>query len=127
MRAKVYHPTCEEYTSCLQRGGLPVYSGTVMQRGYGIGGIFKGLASFLIPLLPGLGKAVAKTAIRVVNDKMSGVPLSQSIKRRSMATGKSMILNAISNRKPSAQRRRNKRPSSRRNSGIRSTDAFGAI
>ena len=127
MRAKVYHPTCEEYTSCLQRGGLPVYSGTVMQRGYGIGGIFKGLASFLIPLLPGLGKAVVKTAIRVVNDKMPGVPLSQSIKRRSMATGKSMILNAISNRKPSAQRRRNKRPSSRRNSGIRSTDAFGAI
>ena len=74
MRAKIYHPTCEEYTSCLQRGGLPVYSGTVMQRGYGIGGIFKGLSSFLITLLPSLGKAVAKTAIRVVNDRMSGVP-----------------------------------------------------
>ena len=125
MRSKVYHPSCDEYTTCLQRGGSPAYAGTVMQRGYGIGGIVKGLTSSLIPLLPKFGKAAATTAVGICSDKMSGIRLSKSIKKRSVDTGRSMIMNALSN-KPT-RKRRNKRPSARHVKRIRSTDAFGSI
>ena len=75
MKSKIYHTSCEEYMTCLQRGGSPFYSGSVMQRGYGIGGLFKGIDTTLLPLLPKIGKFVGKTALGVVSDKLSGVPL----------------------------------------------------
>ena len=59
---KVSFSTCGQYVECLQSGsGMPVYSGTIMQRGYGVGGLFRRLASGLLPLLPIIGKAVAST------------------------------------------------------------------
>ena len=72
---EVSFPTCDQYVECLQSGsGIPVYSGTIQQRGYGVGGLFRRLASGLLPLLPRIGKAVASTALGVVSDKMRGVP-----------------------------------------------------
>ena len=128
MKYSVPHPLCEEYTACLQRGGMPVYSGSVMQRGYGLGGLFKGLATSLIPLLPKVGKFVAKTAMDVVGDKMAGIPISKSIKKRTTTAGKKMLLNAISNT-PSQRStiKRNKRRRVKSNKRIRATDAFGTI
>ena len=59
---EVYFPTCDQYVKCLQSGsGMPVYSGTIMQRGCGVGGLFRRLASGLLPLLPRIGKAVVST------------------------------------------------------------------
>ena len=69
-----YFPTCDQYVACLQSGSeIPVYSETIMQIGYGVGGLFRRLASGLMPLLPRLGKAVSSTALGVVSDKMRGV------------------------------------------------------
>lgn len=112
-------PTFEDYCACLQRGGgIPVYSGTVLQRGYGIGGIFRGLANGLIPLLPKIGKIVGKTALAVAADKMSGVPFSKSLKNRGLETGKRLLSDAVKNKQ-----KRTRKPVKR----IRKTDAFGAI
>ena len=74
---------------CLQSGsGIPVYSGTIMQGGYGVGGLFICLTSGLLPLLPRLGKAVASPAIGVVSDKMRGVPLSEALMNRGLESVK---------------------------------------
>ena len=48
---EVAYPMCDEYEACLQSGsGIPVYSETIMQRGYDVGGLFRRLASGLLPL-----------------------------------------------------------------------------
>ena len=51
-----------------------------MQRGYGIGGLFRGLATSLLPLLPKVEKFVAKTALGVAADKFTAIPTSKSLK-----------------------------------------------
>ena len=99
---EVYFPTCDQYVECLQSGsGIPVYSGTIMQRGYGVGGLFRRLASGLLPLLPRIGKAVASTALGVVSDKMRGVPLSEALKKRGLEAGKKLLFN----RKPAKRKK----------------------
>ena len=130
MKSKIYHPSCEEYTACLQRGGSPFYNGSVMQRGYGIGGLFKGIATTLLPLLPKIGKFVGKTALGVVSDKLSGVPLSKSVKKRSVLAGKKLLLNALSNGPHTTNNntlKRNKRKRTRVTKRIRTVDAFGTV
>ena len=78
----VSFPTCDQYVACLRSGsGIPMYSGTSMQRGYGVGRLFRRVANGLLPLLPRIGKAVASTALGVVSDTMRGVPLSEALKK----------------------------------------------
>ena len=128
MKVKVYHPSCDDYMACLQRGGGPYYGGSIMQRGYGIGGLFRGLATTLLPLLPKVGKFVAKTALGVASDKLAGIPLSKSVKRRSTAAGKKLIMNALSNTaRPKPAAKRNKRRKTTGAKRIRTTDAFGTV
>ena len=128
MKTKAYHPSCDDYVTCLQKGGGPHYSGSVMQRGYGIGGLFRGLASTLIPLLPKVGKFVAKTALGVASDKLAGVPLSKSVKKRATTARKKLVLNALSNTPRSAPaKKRNKRSRAGSVKRIRTTDAFGTV
>ena len=92
--SEVYFPTCDQYVACLQSGsGIPVYSGTIMQRGYGVGGLLRRLASGLLPLLRRIGKHVASTALRVARDKMRGVPLSDALKKRGLEAGKKLLFN----------------------------------
>ena len=85
-------PTCNQCVACLQSGrGIPGYSGTIMQRGYGVGRLFRRLASGLLPLLPIIGKAVASTALGVVSDKMRGIPLSEASKKRGLEDSKKNV------------------------------------
>ena len=128
MKTKVYHPSCDDYMTCLQRGGGPYYGGSVMQRGYGIGGLFRGLATTLLPLLPKVGKFVAKTALGVASDKLAGIPLTKSVKRRSTAAGKKLIMNALTNTvplKPAVKKNKRRRATGVKR--IRTTDAFGTV
>ena len=121
---EVSFPTCDQYVECLQSGsGIPVYSGTIMQRGYGVGGLFRGLASDLLPLLPRIGKAVASTALGVVSDKMRGVPLSEALKKRGLEAGKKLLFN----RKPAKRKKTVKRRTHTVNKRIRKSDVFGSI
>ena len=121
---EVYFPTCDQYVECLQSGsGIPVYSGIIMQRGYGVGGLFRRLASGLLPLLPRIGKAVASTALGVVSDKMRGVPLSEALKKRGLEAGKKLLFN----RKPAKRKKSVKRRTRTVNKRIRKSDVFGSI
>ena len=121
---EVSFPTCDQYVECLQSGsGIPVYSGTIMQRGYGVGGLFRRLASGLLPLLPRIGKAVASTALGVVSDKMRGVPLSEALKKRGLEAGKKLLFN----RKPAKRKKTVKRRTRTVNKRIRKSDVFGSI
>ena len=113
---EVSFPTCDQYVECLQSGsGIPVYSGTRMRRGYGVGGLFRRLASGLLPLLPRIGKAVASTALVVVSDKMRGVPLSEALKKRGLEAGQKLLFN----RKPAKRKENVKRRTRTVNKRIR--------
>ena len=121
---EVSFPTCDQYVECLQSGsGIPVYSGTILQRGYGVGGLFRRLASGLLPLLPRIGKAVASTALGVVSDKMRGVPLSEALKKRGLEAGKKLLFN----RKPAKRKKTVKRRTRTVNKRIRKSDVFVSI
>ena len=53
----------------LQRGGnLPFYHGPVLQRGYGIGSIFKRVARSVVPSLKEIGKSTLTTGLEVLQE-----------------------------------------------------------
>ena len=121
---EVSFPTCDQYVECLQSGsGIPVYSGTIMQRGYGVGRLCRRLASGLLPLLPRIRKAVASTALGVMSDKMRGVPLSEALKKRGLEADKKLLFN----RKPAKRKKTVKRRTRTVNKRIRKSDVFGSI
>ena len=66
--------------------GLPAYHGIVMQRGYGLGGFFRGLVRAVAPHvkqgLKKVGKKALKTGLQVISDVSEGQNLKQSLKRR---------------------------------------------
>lgn len=66
--------------------GLPFYSGSRIQSGYGLGSILGGLLRSAVPLLkPALktvGREVARSGVDVVKDVMQGQSLKQAAKRR---------------------------------------------
>ena len=99
---EVSFPTCDQYVECLQSGsGITMYSGTIMQRGYGVGGLFRRLASGLLPLLPRIGKVVASTALGVVSDKMRCVLLSETLKKRGLEASNKLLFS----RKPAKRKK----------------------
>ena len=55
--------------SSLQRGGnVPFYRGQVLQRGYGLGSIFKSVARSAKPSLKEIGKSALTTGLEVLQD-----------------------------------------------------------
>lgn len=112
---EVTAPTSDQYEAILQHGsGVPFYSGSMLQRGHGVGGLFRRLASGILPLLPTLGKA----ALGVASDKLSGVPMSRALKSRSLEVGKELLRKTrkpVKKRTPTARKR------------IRKSDVFGSI
>jgi len=75
------------YTAKYQTGnGLKPFRGPAFQRGYGLGGFFKGLARSFAPVLKqGLakvGKKALKTGVQVFQDVSQGKSVKESIKRR---------------------------------------------
>ena len=59
--------------SSLQRGGnVPFYRGPVLQRGYGIGSIFKSVARSVMPSLKEIGKSALTTGLEVLQDVAKG-------------------------------------------------------
>lgn len=75
--------------------GIKTFRGPAMQKGYGLGGLFKGLArSFTPTLKKGLisaGKKALKTGVAVLNDVAEGKTFKESVKQRT----KQNLLNII--------------------------------
>lgn len=89
------------YSPSWQYGnGLTSFRGPVMQKGYGLGGFFKGLARSFAPVLKkGLltvGKKAVKTGIQIMQDTSQGKSLKESIKQRAKQNTKEAIQEGFS-------------------------------
>lgn len=69
-----------------QQGGGAVFVGPMIQRGYGLGGIFRHLFSFIRPVLKPaarfLGKTLLKSGSQVVSDVAGGATLKDAFRER---------------------------------------------
>lgn len=81
-------------------GGFPIYVGSGIQRGHGIGGIFAGLAKMAVPLLKSAAKSAGKTLLRTgaqfAGDLIQGKNVKDAAKQRAMEAGKSIGRNVLS-------------------------------
>jgi len=79
--------------------GLPAFRGPALQKGYGLGGLFKGLVRTFAPAikrgLVTLGRRALKTGVEVLHDYSQGANLKQSVKRRSKENINKLIKSAI--------------------------------
>ena len=82
--------------------GLPVFRGGVMQKGYGLGGLFKGMLRTVTPHLKrGLaevGKQVLKNGVRVMEDVAKGENFKSAAKKRAKE-GVDDVINSVINKK----------------------------
>ena len=66
-REDYYYPQAFPEESSLQRGcNVPFYRGPVLQRGYGLGSIFKSVARSVMPSLKEIGKSALTTGLEVI-------------------------------------------------------------
>ena len=76
-----YTQAFPEETS-LQRGGnVPFYRGPVLQRGYGLGSIFKSVARSVMPSLKEIGKSALTTGLEVLQDVAKGESVKTAVKK----------------------------------------------
>ena len=69
--------------SFLQRGGnVPFYHGPVLQRGCGLGSIFKSVARSVMPSLKETGKSALTTGLEVLQDVAKGENIKTAAKKR---------------------------------------------
>ena len=66
-----------------QKGGhLVAFHGARNQRGYGLGGIFRGLYRWAIPHLQSVGQRALKEGVGVAQDVLNGEKLGDSVLKR---------------------------------------------
>ena len=69
--------------SSLQRGGnVPFYRGAVLQRGYGLGSVFRSVARSVMPSLKEIGKSALTTGLEVLQDVAKGENIKTVAKKR---------------------------------------------
>ena len=85
------HNTWEDYyyaqvfpeESSLQRGdNVSFYRGPVLQRGYGLGSIFKSVARSVMPSLKEIRKSALTTGLEVLQDVAKGENIKTAAKKR---------------------------------------------
>ena len=122
--------------------GLPNYRGGVtLQRGYGVGGFFKGLARSFAPVLKkslvNVGKKALETGMRVIEDASQGKSIKSSLTNRVKQGVKEVSMDTFNDikgqmfEKPITRKRTAKRKAStkvvkrRKLANKTSTDIFG--
>ena len=81
----------------LQRGGnVPFYCGPVLQRGYGIGSIFKSVARSVMPSLKEIGKSSLTTGLEVLQDVAKGKNIKTTTKKRLKENSLAFLDNTVS-------------------------------
>ena len=83
--------------------GLPAYRGVVMQREYGLGGLFRGLmravTSHIKQGLKQVGKGALQTGLQVMSDVSEGKNLKSSLKERALENATEFIQQPFKKRK----------------------------
>ena len=78
-----YYAQAFPEVSSLQRGGnVPFYRGPVLQRGYGLGSIFKSVARSVMPSLKEIRKCALTTGSEVLQDVAEGENIKSAAKKR---------------------------------------------
>ena len=87
--------------SSLQRGGnLPFYRGPVLQRGYGLGSIFKSVARSVMPSLKEIGKSALTIGLEVLQDVSKGENIKSATKKRLKETSLAFLDDTVSRISP---------------------------
>ena len=77
------------------KGGFPVFRGSRMQRGYGIGSVLSGMLRAAVPFLrrgaQALGKQALRTGLDVGRDVLSGRKLKDSARQRTLQTVRNVV------------------------------------
>ena len=80
------------------KGGFPVFRGSRMQRGYGIGAVLSGMLRAAVPFIrrgaQALGKQALRTGLNVGRDVLSGRKLKDAARQRAVQTVRTMARNA---------------------------------
>lgn len=82
-----------------QKGAGSVFAGPMIQRGYGLGGIFRNLFSFIRPVLKPAAKFLGKTFLKsgsdILNDVANGSKLKDAFKERMSHAGTHIVKTAV--------------------------------
>lgn len=107
--------TYNEYYTKQIGGDLPYFSGSRVQKGHGIGGVFsrlfKGARPILTQALKTAGKELFKTGTNIAKDALQGKNLKESVKSNFVQGGVNLLdqlSNAMDSPKPIAQKRKAK-------------------
>ena len=88
--------------------GYPVYAGSRVQRGHGLGSIFGGLFKAAAPLLKKgakkLGREALKTGLHIAGDVIQGKNFKEATQSGAKAAGKRMLQEAIQYGGPPGER-----------------------
>ena len=107
--------------------GLPVFVGSSIQRGHGVGNILKGLFNAVVPLFSSVGKTLGKqalnTGLQIAGDVVSGHNLKESAKHRAREAGHSLLNKAVHHARKPIKRKKSQKNISR--SKVRRRNAFG--
>jgi hypothetical protein len=119
--------------------GLPFYSGSAVQRGYGLGNVLGGLlrtaVPFLKPVVKSVGREVMRSGMDLVKDVVRGRNVKTAVKRRlgegakrSLVRVAEGVVNGSARRRappPPPPRKRIKRTRQRRGRVRPAKDIFG--
>ena len=87
--------------------GLPVFRGNIVQRGHGLGSMFKGLLKTVVPLVnsgaKSLGKQALSTGLDITRDVLSGQNFKDAAQQRLRETG-TETLRKVQNKMQSTQK-----------------------
>lgn len=113
----------EEYYTNQAGNGLSYYRGIPLQRGSGLGGIFRSMFRMAVPLFKkgakALGKQFLRTGVEVANDVIQGKDVKSAVKQRAKEAGKSLTDKAANKVKNMIGSGQHKRKSKVRNRFIR--------
>ena len=84
--------------------GLPVFHGSRVQKGHGLGNLLSGLVRSAVPLFKigarALGKKALKTGIQIADDVNAGKDDKESIKSRMQRSGQELVQRTVESIKP---------------------------
>ena len=79
---------------------VPFYRGAVLQRGYGLGSIFKSVARSVMPSLKEIEKSALTTGLEVLKDVAKGENIKMAAKKRLKENSLAFLYNAVSRMSP---------------------------
>ena len=88
--------------------GYPVYAGSRVQKGHGLGSVFGGLFKAAMPLLKKgaktLGREALRTGLNIAGDVVQGKNVKQAAQSRLKMAGKDLVNKAIGYAGPPGER-----------------------